>query len=48
MNYKVMTRPMFRLGGTARKNYNTGTVLEDIEKLKDEARDMHYKNGNGQ
>ena len=23
-------------------------VLTDIEKLKDEARDMHYKNGNGQ
>ena len=23
-------------------------VLLDIEKLKDEARDMHYKNGNGQ
>ena len=23
-------------------------VLADIEKLKDEARDMHYKNGNGQ
>ena len=23
-------------------------VLVDIEKLKDEARDMHYKNGNGQ
>mgnify|MGYP003111209010 FL=1 len=23
-------------------------VLEDIENLKDEARDMHYKNGNGQ
>ena len=23
-------------------------VLEDIEKLKDKARDMHYKNGNGQ
>ena len=22
-------------------------VLEDIESLKDEARDMHYKNGNG-
>ena len=22
-------------------------VLEDIEKLKDKARDMHYKNGNG-
>ena len=23
-------------------------VLEDIEELKDEARDIHYKNGNGQ
>jgi hypothetical protein len=23
-------------------------VLLDIENLKDEARDMHYKNGNGQ
>jgi chaperonin cofactor prefoldin len=23
-------------------------VLEDIESLKDDARDMHYKNGNGQ
>ena len=23
-------------------------VLEDIEELKDNARDMHYKNGNGQ
>ena len=23
-------------------------VLEDIEKLKDQARDMHYKNGNGE
>ena len=23
-------------------------VLEDIEELKDKARDMHYKNGNGQ
>jgi chaperonin cofactor prefoldin len=23
-------------------------VLEDIEKLKDASRDMHYKNGNGQ
>ena len=23
-------------------------VLQDIESLKDEARDMHYKNGNGQ
>jgi len=23
-------------------------VLTDIESLKDKARDMHYKNGNGQ
>jgi len=33
MNYKVMQRPMFRLGGSARKNYQTGTDLSDIEKL---------------
>ena len=33
MNYKLMQRPMFRLGGTARKNYQTGTDLSDIEKL---------------
>jgi hypothetical protein len=33
MNYKVMTRPMFRLGGSARKNYQNGTDLSDIEKL---------------
>jgi len=32
MNYKVMQRPMFRLGGSARKNYRTGTDLSDIEK----------------
>jgi len=33
MNYKVMQRPMFRLGGPARKNYQNGTDLSDIEKL---------------
>jgi hypothetical protein len=33
MNYKVMQRPMFRLGGSARKNYQNGTDLSDIEKL---------------
>ena len=33
MNYKVMQRPMFRLGGSARKNYQDGTDLSEIEKL---------------
>ena len=33
MNYKVMQRPMFRLGGSARKNYQNGTDLSEIEKL---------------
>ena len=33
MNYKVMQRPMFRLGGTARKNYEDGTTLAEIKKL---------------
>ena len=33
MNYKVMKRPMFRLGGSARPGYSTGTGLEEIEKL---------------
>ena len=28
-----MQRPMFRLGGSARKNYQNGTELSDIEKL---------------
>jgi len=32
MNYKVMQRPMFRLGGTARKNFSNGS-LKEIEDL---------------
>ena len=33
MNYKLMQRPMFRLGGNVRRNYQNGTELSDIEKL---------------
>jgi hypothetical protein len=33
MNYKVMKRPMFRLGGDVRRNYQDGTGLKEIEKL---------------
>ena len=33
MNYKVMQRPMFKLGGTARKNYQNGTELKEITDL---------------
>ena len=33
MNPKIMKRPMFRMGGSARVNYNTGTSLSEIEKL---------------
>ena len=33
MNYKVMKRPMFRLGGSARPGYSTGTGIKEIEKL---------------
>ena len=36
MNYKVMKRPMFRLGGSARPGYSTGTenpATKEIEKL---------------
>jgi len=32
MNYKVMKRPMFKLGGSARKDFNTGG-LGEIEEL---------------
>ena len=37
---------MFRLGGTARKNYQKGTGLEDLESLIGEigtARDKYFK-----
>ena len=30
MNPKIMKRPMFRMGGSARVNYQTGTTLEDL------------------
>ena len=33
MNYKLMQRPMFRLGGNVRQNYQNGTSIEDIRKL---------------
>ena len=33
MNYKLMQRPMFRLGGNVRQNFQNGTTFEDIEKL---------------
>ena len=33
MNYKVMQRPMFRLGGNVRQNYQNGTSIKDIRKL---------------
>ena len=33
MNYKLMQRPMFRLGGNVRQNYQNGTSIKDIRKL---------------
>ena len=36
MNYKLMQRPMFRLGGNVRQNYRNGTEFSDIEKLIEE------------
>ena len=41
MNYKVMQRPMFRLGGTARKNFSNGS-LEDLIKQRGVLRDKAY------
>jgi len=43
MNYKVMKRPMFRLGGSARKNYQNGTSFGDIEKLINERAALREK-----
>ena len=42
MNYKVMKRPMFRLGGDVRKNYSTGTSLEDLIKQRGELRQKRF------
>jgi len=41
MNYKVMQRPMFRLGGSARKNFSKGTFseIEDLMAKKAAARE---------
>jgi hypothetical protein len=41
MNYKVMQRPMFRLGGSARKNFSSGTFseIEDLMAKKAAARE---------
>ena len=41
MNYKVMQRPMFRLGGAARKNFSDGTFseIEDLMAKKAAARE---------
>jgi hypothetical protein len=43
MNYKVMKRPMFRLGGDVRKNYQTGTSLEDLIKQRGELRQKRFE-----
>ena len=45
MNYKVMQRPMFRLGGSARKNFSKGTFseLEDLYAKKAAAREKSLR-----
>ena len=43
MNYKVMQRPMFRLGGSARKNYQNGTELQEITDLINKRADIRNK-----
>jgi hypothetical protein len=43
MNYKIMQRPMFRLGGKVRQNYESGTSLADIEKLIQERAGLREK-----
>jgi len=43
MNYKLMQRPMFRLGGNVRQNYSTGTTFSDIEKLINERTALREK-----
>ena len=43
MNYKVMKRPMFRLGGDVRKNYQSGTSLEDLIKQRGQLRDKAFQ-----
>ena len=43
MNYKVMKRPMFRLGGDVRRNYQSGTSLEDLIKQRGQLRDKAFE-----
>ena len=43
MNYKVMKRPMFRLGGDVRRNYENGTSLEDLIKQRGELRQKRFQ-----
>ena len=42
MNYKVMKRPMFRLGGDVRKNFENGTELEKLIKQRGELRQKKF------
>ena len=39
MNYKRMQRPMFMLGGSARKNYENGTDFSELLKNRDQLRE---------
>ena len=43
MNYKLMQRPMFRLGGNVRRNFQNGTDYSDIEKLITETSEARNK-----
>jgi hypothetical protein len=43
MNYKVMKRPMFRLGGDVRRNYQNGTSLSDLIKQRGQLRDKAFQ-----
>ena len=43
MNYKVMKRPMFRLGGDVRRNYQNGTELEKLIKERGQLRDKAFQ-----
>jgi hypothetical protein len=43
MNYKVMKRPMFRLGGDVRRNYQNGTELEKLIRQRGQLRDKAFQ-----
>ena len=42
MNPKIMKRPMFRMGGPARVNYQNGTTLEELIKKRGELRGKKF------